>query len=151
MSETGSGGCYDCAQIDRNSPAERIVKGVKCCDFHYRQRMGLPMLEKQRYPTLPPPVAPAHPIPPPDPAPEQPVAQAKVRIKEGIPMEQKCHCGRTKGHTGRHKGSTLTSLEKTPRLALNGQFTVNFKSAAALDAVWNSLPPQRKAQLLAYL
>src|SRR5271165_4370587 len=83
--------CYDCAQLNVHVPGERIVGKTAVCDFHYRGRMGLPMLANQKYPPAPPP--------------DEPKQAAKPVQSEGIRMNDgKCWCGNDAGHRGRHRG-----------------------------------------------
>jgi hypothetical protein len=74
-------------------------------------------------------------------------------------MPEKCFCGRPSGHTGRHIGvkldGTKTAAAKTSTPATTplrdgpaeGKFGV-YLSPAGMDAIWNTLPPGKKAELL---
>lgn len=161
--------CYDCEQIGRKSTAERVVKGVQCCDFHYRQRMGIPMLANQRVPQA----AAADPAPP--------AAAIVQKEKEGCPVEKQlgrlcaCNCGErlrkdnTKAYKTGHQpkdgahaivSAPVRGLDRSDRVADmaralagnngNGLFIVKM-SLAGMNALWLSLPADKKAELLSHL
>jgi hypothetical protein len=167
VTATQSGDCYDCAQIGRKSPAERVVKGTPCCDFYYRQRMGVPMLANQRYPL-----------------PAQQAAETtatSASVKEELPVTKKlCKCGcggemppgsswsYLRGHkpkTGAPAIAAAKALVADAQAGFagrpaakgeasvrgtGGHFTIKL-SEGGLDAVWNSLSAERKAELLGHL
>jgi len=74
------------------------------------------------------------------------------KIEETEMPAELCDCGKPLHHRGRCVGKARNAGTKMPaaHASSNGSFAVNL-TAEGLDAVWNALPAEKKAELLGHL
>lgn len=132
----GMPNCRDCLDLQHDIPAVAFIGKTPVCQEHKRQRLGIPRK--------------------PEPLPIGSVTALKV--KEGTPMERLCKCGcgeklrkdSRRDYKMGHEPAGSAPPAKRPHAHSNGSFAVNL-TAVGLDAVWNALTSEKKAELLSHL
>jgi hypothetical protein len=146
--------CRDCADHQQEIPAVTMVGKTPVCREHWRSRMGIPKVPSALNDLSLPKPAPVF------------VAPAK-EVKQMVKL---CACGcgiettagreykwghKPKNGKTRAGGGDTSATPKRGRkpkvdASTNGHFAVTL-SILGLDAIWNALPAEKKAELLGNL
>lgn len=142
--------CHDCRDFQRETIATRMVGKTPVCDEHMRSRMGIPKKIEREEPTN---MGRGKRL-------EQSTIDAiakdgaagmslsDIAKKHGVSWPTaKQYAGNGKRRAGGAKTAKPTRRGGHFKGAANGSYSVHL-STAGMDALWNGLAPEKKAELL---